>query len=337
MQRVALDGNVSLLDCPGIIFATGDARDDSATAVLRNALRVDDADDVLRPAELIVQRCRPALLARIYKLPLAAAAASNTTEVLWALACARGRLRPGGGADLEAAARVLVQDWQQGRIPFYTEPPPEPEARGSAAQVGTVGGSVLSEPTVVDSFAPAFDIDALMATLDADNKAAIDALPAVVVLNRPAEPDAMLRSLNASSSASACGGNIDDDDDDDAAAANDANVSMDYELAVDEEAELRRLEASRKRGKGSRIIVDADDYDDDDDDAPGQGASDDDGAQRRGSAAAAGAKRHRRAQGGGGFSFAAAAWPSDESDESDESDDSESSSNDDGDMNMDAF
>ena len=39
------------------------------------------------------------------------------------VANARGKLRPGGTADTVAAARVVLSDWNDGRIRFYTEPP----------------------------------------------------------------------------------------------------------------------------------------------------------------------------------------------------------------------
>ena len=39
------------------------------------------------------------------------------------VAKARGKLRPGGTADTVAAARVVLSDWNDGRIRFYTEPP----------------------------------------------------------------------------------------------------------------------------------------------------------------------------------------------------------------------
>ena len=39
------------------------------------------------------------------------------------VATARGKLRPGGTADTVAAARVVLADWNDGRIRFYTEPP----------------------------------------------------------------------------------------------------------------------------------------------------------------------------------------------------------------------
>ena len=54
MQEVALDSKIMLLDCPGIVMATGDASD--TTIALRNALRIDNLQDAIAPVEVILKR-----------------------------------------------------------------------------------------------------------------------------------------------------------------------------------------------------------------------------------------------------------------------------------------
>lgn len=49
-----LDSRVKLLDSPGIVFATGDMSD--ASIALKNALRLDNLQDLFKPAEAIIQR-----------------------------------------------------------------------------------------------------------------------------------------------------------------------------------------------------------------------------------------------------------------------------------------
>lgn len=48
---------------------------------------------------------------------------TTTTEFLIHIARLRGRMRKGGIPDLENAARSILQDWNAGRIPYYTLPP----------------------------------------------------------------------------------------------------------------------------------------------------------------------------------------------------------------------
>jgi nuclear GTP-binding protein len=47
----------------------------------------------------------------------------DVDEFLAAVAGARGKLRKGGVPDMRAAARIVLQDWNDGRIPYYTSPP----------------------------------------------------------------------------------------------------------------------------------------------------------------------------------------------------------------------
>ncbi|KAF4514183.1 UNVERIFIED_CONTAM: hypothetical protein B566_EDAN019352, partial [Ephemera danica] len=54
LQQVQLDSRLKLLDCPGIVFASGDMSDGSIA--LKNALRLDNLQDVHGPAEAILKR-----------------------------------------------------------------------------------------------------------------------------------------------------------------------------------------------------------------------------------------------------------------------------------------
>lgn len=44
-------------------------------------------------------------------------------ELLAYVARARGKLKKGGVPDMRAAACVIIQDFNQGMIPFYMKPP----------------------------------------------------------------------------------------------------------------------------------------------------------------------------------------------------------------------
>jgi nuclear GTP-binding protein len=47
----------------------------------------------------------------------------DTNEFLLHLARQRGKLRRGGIPDIGSAAKVVLQDWNSGKIPYYTLPP----------------------------------------------------------------------------------------------------------------------------------------------------------------------------------------------------------------------
>jgi nuclear GTP-binding protein len=129
-QEVVLDKNIRLLDCPGIVFSDHN----SDALVLRNCMKVDQIDDPMSPVETILKRIGPEPLMAAYSLPVFA----NVVEFLALIAKMRGKYKRGGALDMAAAAIVVLQDWNNGVIPFYTLPPTGPRrAHLSAAVVNT--------------------------------------------------------------------------------------------------------------------------------------------------------------------------------------------------------
>ena len=125
MQEVQLDSKIKLLDCPGVIFEE-DSHDPGL--LLRNCISVDQLEDPIPAAHAVFGRCRPAQLMHVYNLPRF----GDREELLLLLAQQRGYVGKGGVADKLRAARMLLKDWNTGKIPFYTLPPEtaaEDEAR----------------------------------------------------------------------------------------------------------------------------------------------------------------------------------------------------------------
>ena len=119
MQEVQLDKKVKLLDSPGVIFQ--DDTIDNTGLLLRNCISVDALEDPIPTAEAIIGRCKAEqLMAQYYTTRF-----NSPGEFLYLLAQQQGKLKKGGIPDKERAARNLVQDWNTGKIPFYTLPPKE--------------------------------------------------------------------------------------------------------------------------------------------------------------------------------------------------------------------
>jgi len=144
MQTVQLDKHIRLLDSPGIVVASNLA--DDAAVVLRNCVRVESLEDPVTPVNAIVARCHKQQLMTHYGLP----DFSNVHDFLALLGKRRGMLRKGGVPDVNKAAKVVLQDWNMGKITYYTEPP-ENYSRST---------HVSSE--IVSQMSAAFDIEALM-------------------------------------------------------------------------------------------------------------------------------------------------------------------------------
>lgn len=115
VQEVKLDKKVVLLDSPGILMSAETDPDN----VLRNCVNPEQLEDVITPIESIMKRCRKDQLLKAYEV----ADFSTAQEFLNNIAKKRGKLRKGGIVDLNAAARLILQDWNNGKVPFYTMPP----------------------------------------------------------------------------------------------------------------------------------------------------------------------------------------------------------------------
>lgn len=131
LQTISLDKNIKLLDCPGIVFGqTKNIKDPKVAAevALRNCVKIELLDDPMTPVELILSRCKSESLQQLYNIR----AYSNVNDFLVQVANARGKLRRGGIPDVVNAARSVLLDWNNGKIPFYTTPPVRTEQVGAS-------------------------------------------------------------------------------------------------------------------------------------------------------------------------------------------------------------
>ncbi|XP_065156161.1 guanine nucleotide-binding protein-like 3 homolog [Atheta coriaria] len=138
MQEVQLDSKIKLLDSPGIVFASGD---DSSSS-LRNAVKVTSLSDPVKPANAILQRVTKQQMMEMYDIT-----EYSTPDEFYAKKAARmGRFKRGGVPDSMAAARGLLEDWNNGKIKYYTVPPEDDP-------------SVHISSTIVKEVAAEFDVE----------------------------------------------------------------------------------------------------------------------------------------------------------------------------------
>ncbi|KAG8743700.1 hypothetical protein FRC10_011573 [Ceratobasidium sp. 414] len=170
MQEIALDRGLKLLDSPGVVW--DDVQMDSTQRSLRNVLRIEAVDDPVTAVEAILSRVPQETLRGIYTIP----AFQNVTEFLAMIAMSRGRsllIRrnvQGGAADLPAAGRSVLHDWNTGKIPYHSVPPAvHPSSRPSAPtdENHPTGGENVGEARIVSQLGEAFDLDALFRDADA--------------------------------------------------------------------------------------------------------------------------------------------------------------------------
>lgn len=118
-QYVALTRTIFLIDCPGVVYDRESNND--VQAVLKGVVRVErlgnaDKTDVVHTVLEIVKK----------KDIIATYGVSewrDAIDFLEKLAKLRGKLVSGGEPDIEAAARMVLYDWQRGRLPWFNAPP----------------------------------------------------------------------------------------------------------------------------------------------------------------------------------------------------------------------
>jgi len=122
MQEIQLDSKIKLLDCPGLVLASGNMSD--ASVALRNAIKVETLADPVTPVVAILGRVPRAHIMLQYGI----GAFEDTAEFLAKLAIQMGKLKKGGVPDRTMAARIVLGDWNTGKIKYFTHPP---EVRGT--------------------------------------------------------------------------------------------------------------------------------------------------------------------------------------------------------------
>ncbi|KAK3608305.1 hypothetical protein CHS0354_030755 [Potamilus streckersoni] len=116
MQEVQLDKHIRLLDSPGVVMAKGNS--DTST-ILKNCVKLETLDDPITPVEAILKRCSKQQMILHYGIPQY----KDVSEFLALLARRFGRLKKGGVPDVNRAAKAVLQDWNGGKITYFTHPP----------------------------------------------------------------------------------------------------------------------------------------------------------------------------------------------------------------------
>ena len=115
VQEIYLDKNVRLLDCPGVILTS----ETSDSIMLRNVIKIEDLPDPITPVDAIAKRITKDVMKELYKID----DYETTQEMLANIARKRGRLMKKGIPDIDDAARLVLKDWNSGKIPFHTPCP----------------------------------------------------------------------------------------------------------------------------------------------------------------------------------------------------------------------
>ncbi|EGR30853.1 hypothetical protein IMG5_122540 [Ichthyophthirius multifiliis] len=115
LQEVIIDKKVKVIDCPGVIFDDENKKNCS----LKNVIKPELIEDPIQPVEEILQKITKNEILLLYKID----DFKTTLEFLCKLAILRGKIKKGGAPNIDIVARMVIQDWNSGKIKYYTIPP----------------------------------------------------------------------------------------------------------------------------------------------------------------------------------------------------------------------
>ncbi|CAG8451189.1 3742_t:CDS:10 [Ambispora leptoticha] len=134
-QTLQLSSTLTLCDCPGLVFPNFATT--NADMVCNGVLPIDQLREFTGPAALVAQRIPRKVLEAIYGITIRTKSSDEggdgvptAEELLTAYAIARGFTKAGfGEPDESRAARYILKDYVNGRLPFCHPPPDTIPAR----------------------------------------------------------------------------------------------------------------------------------------------------------------------------------------------------------------
>ncbi|KAF5248541.1 hypothetical protein FAUST_204 [Fusarium austroamericanum] len=137
-QYISLMKRIYLIDCPGIVPPS--SSDTPTDLVLRGVVRVEKVEHPEQYIQSLLNRVKKHHMEKTYELK----GWDNSTEFLELLARKAGRLLRGGEPDLDGVAKMVLNDFMRGKIPWFT-PPPKSEGEADT-KVGNREGRLGEMP-----------------------------------------------------------------------------------------------------------------------------------------------------------------------------------------------
>lgn len=121
---------IFLIDCPGIVPPS--SKDTSEEILFRGVVRVEHVTHAEQYIPGVLARCKRQHLERTYEI----SGWNNATEFIELLAKKHGRLLKGGEPDEQGIAKLVINDFNRGKIPWFVPPPEDTERPSKKARLG---------------------------------------------------------------------------------------------------------------------------------------------------------------------------------------------------------
>ncbi len=116
-QYITLMRRIFLIDCPGVVSPS--SKDTETEIVLKGVVRVENLKAADAHIQAVLDRVKKEYIHKTYSVN----EWKDSEDFLKQLAVRSGRLLKGGDPDTDSVAKVVLNDWQRGKIPFFVPPP----------------------------------------------------------------------------------------------------------------------------------------------------------------------------------------------------------------------
>jgi len=108
---------IYLIDCPGVVPPS--STDTPQDILLRGVVRVENVENPEQYIPAVLAKTKPQHMERTYQIK----GYTTHIEFLELLARKGGRLLHGGEPDVDGVAKMVLNDFLRGKIPWFTPPP----------------------------------------------------------------------------------------------------------------------------------------------------------------------------------------------------------------------
>lgn len=132
-QYITLMKRIYLIDCPGVVPPNNN--DSEQDILLRGVVRVENVENPEQYVGAVLSKTKPQHVERTYDIR----GYNTPTEFLELLARKGGRLLKGAEPDVDGVAKMVINDFLRGKIPWFTPPPPNVDGDGEMKVDGREG------------------------------------------------------------------------------------------------------------------------------------------------------------------------------------------------------
>ena len=116
-QYITLMKKIYLIDCPGVVYNPSESDEEK---VLKGVVRVELVENPTDYIPAVLAKAKAQYMARTYRVT---PGWSDHNQFLEKVAQKYGKLLKGGEPDVNTVAKMVLNDWQRGKIPFFIPPP----------------------------------------------------------------------------------------------------------------------------------------------------------------------------------------------------------------------